>query len=205
MKINCVSIPEGANCYTVLTDKAAIVIDPYSPQKAVCDFLKSNAELNRYILLTHCHFDHILGALELRNMFGVPVAIGEKDAVGLYNTAISLSEAVGLRQEPFYADILFGDGDVLELGEEALSVIHTPGHTAGSVCYRIGDVIFSGDLLFKNSIGRTDFPTGGYGALIKSVKRLADFNRNFTVYPGHGEKTDLFGEIKNNPYLKELR
>ena len=123
----------GANCYLVKTSCSALVIDPFEADSRVVDFLNGNKDLKRFILLTHCHFDHILGANKLRKLTGAKIAIGEKDAKGLSDPGISLSGFVGLSQEPFSADILLSDNEVLSLGDTDITVLHTPGHTAGSV------------------------------------------------------------------------
>lgn len=192
----------GANCYLVKTSCSALVIDPFEADGRAVDFLNENDLQNKYILLTHCHFDHILGANELRELTGAKIAIGEKDAKGLSDPGLSLSGFVGLPQEPFSADILLSDNEILNLGDTAVKVIHTPGHTLGSVCYILEDVIFSGDTLFKGSIGRTDFPTGNFSALKESLNRLKGLEKDYVIYSGHGAPTTLFSEIQSNPYMK---
>ncbi len=193
-----------ANCYLVSTDSAALVIDPAEAFEEAAAFLRENSEKERYILLTHFHFDHILGAKELSENFGAKIVIGAMDEVGLYNDTFSLSRLVGLVQEPFYADIKVDEGDIIDLGEEKLEVLYTPGHTAGSVCYKIGDVLFTGDTLFEYSVGRTDFPSGDGGALMASLKKLSEIEENLTLYPGHGDKTTLLKEKLHNPYMQRL-
>lgn len=191
----------GANCYLIRTDSAAIVIDPFEADGRVITFLKENEAMDKYILLTHCHFDHILGANELREFFGAKIVIGKLDEAGLTNPDISLSTWVGLPQEPFSADILVSDGDLLDLGGTEFKVLHTPGHTIGSVCYMAEETIFSGDTLFAGSVGRTDFPTGDFAALKASLQRLKTLGRDYTLYPGHGEPTTLYREMQTNPYM----
>ncbi len=193
-----------ANCYLVSTDSAALVIDPAEAFEEAKAFLTENSEKEEYILLTHFHFDHILGAKELREISGAKIVIGVMDEVGLYNDSFSLSRLVGLVQEPFYADIKVDERDIIDLGGEKLEVLYTPGHTAGSVCYRIGEVLFTGDTLFEYSVGRTDFPTGDGAALAASLKRLAEIEENLTLYPGHGDKTTLLKEKLHNPYMQRL-
>ena len=194
-----------ANCYLVSTDSAAVVIDPAAPFKEARAFLEENSEKERYIFLTHFHFDHILGAKELKEKYVCKIVIGEQDEIGLYDDTYSLSGWVGLSQEPFYADIKVTDGDEIPLGGETVKVIHTPGHTAGSVCYMIGDVIFTGDTLFEYSAGRTDFPTGDSDTLMASLKKLSKLPKNFTLYPGHGDSTTLLKEKLHNPYMQQIR
>lgn len=203
MEIKCFEMGSfGANCYLVKTQDAAVVIDPFNTDARIADFFNDDPTLERYVLLTHCHFDHILGAKKIRELFGAKIAIGEYDANGLYDTDISLSDWVGLKQELFEADIPLKDGETLKIGNTEIEVIHTPGHTAGSVCYKIKDALFTGDTLFKLSVGRTDFPTGDYGTLMQSLQKIKDLFANDTiVYPGHGEATTMQNEIANNPYM----
>ena len=191
----------GANCYLVKTASAAVVIDPFQVDVRIITFFKENQNAQKYILLTHCHFDHILGAEELRELFDAKIVIGEMDNIGLMDANISLSNWVGLSQNPFSADILVKEGDLLDLGDVTFKVMHTPGHTEGSVCYIAEDVIFSGDTLFKGSIGRTDFPTGDFAKLNASLQRLKNLGQDYTVYSGHGNPTTLYYEIKTNPYM----
>lgn len=191
----------GANCYLVKTETAAIVIDPFQVDGRIITFFRENENADKFVLLTHCHFDHILGAKELRELFGAKIVIGKLDEAGLLDDNISLSAWLGLEQEPFYADIKVEEGSVLDFGDVKFSVMHTPGHTAGSVCYLADDVIFTGDTIFENNIGRTDFPTGDYPTLLRSLKRIKELKGNYTLYSGHGNPTTLEREIKNNPYL----
>ena len=191
----------GANCYLVKTDSAAIVIDPFQVDGRIITFFNENRDADKYILLTHCHFDHILGADKLRELFDAKIVIGEKDEIGLLDPNISLSNWVGLEQNPFSADIKVKDGDVLTLGGTDFKVLHTPGHTAGSVCYIAENIIFSGDTLFAGSVGRTDFPTGDFSTLNASLQRLKGLNRDYKIYSGHGNESTLFWEIRTNPYM----
>ncbi|MEE0927961.1 MAG: MBL fold metallo-hydrolase, partial [Acutalibacteraceae bacterium] len=102
---------------------------------------------------------------------------------------------------PLFYTHEYDEGDVLELAGLTIKVMHTPGHTAGSVCYIAEDVIFSGDTLFEGSIGRTDFPTGDFATIKNSLNRLKNLGCDYKVYAGHGNPTTLFREIKNNPYM----
>ena len=169
----------GANCYLVKTQEAAIVIYPFQVDGRIITFFNENKNLKKYILLTHCHFDHILGADELRELFGAEIIIGILDEAGLVDESISLSAWVGLEQKPFYADLCVEEGTVLNLGGTEFKAIHTPGHTIGSMCYIAEDVIFTGDTIFENSIGRTDFPTGDYPTLVRSLKRIKELKFSY--------------------------
>lgn len=203
MEINTFAMGSfGANCYLVKTKDVAIVIDPFDTDPRIENFFNSNKELSKYVLLTHCHFDHILGANKLRKLFGAKIVIGEFDAKGLYDTSLSLSDWIGLEQEPFEADTVVKDEDVLIFGTTKIRVVHTPGHTFGSVCYNIEDALFTGDTLFASCIGRTDVPTGDHSDILQSIIKLKTlFSEDIKIYPGHGRATTMKKEIENNPYM----
>ncbi len=177
-----------------------IVIDPADAKK-VSEYLEKNGLRCSTVLLTHCHFDHILGVPELQKK-GMRVYIGEYDEAGLRDKAINLT----FRSiEPFYADVKLKDGDVVHEAGLELRVLHTPGHTPGGVSYVLDEkqCVFVGDTLFRRSIGRTDFAYGSYENIISSIKnRLFAIDGNYTVYPGHGPATTLDDERTGNPYVK---
>ena len=193
----------AANCYLAETDDAVFVVDPSDYDVRIADFLRQSGDKEKFILLTHCHFDHIMGADRIRELFGAKIVIGEKDDAGLANASLNLSKLFGCDSKPFVADIKVTDKQVINIGKTKLEVIETPGHTAGSVCYKIEDVIFTGDTLFEGSVGRTDFPTGDFSALKESLEKLKKLAvlGDLTLYTGHGNKTTLSHEIKTNPYM----
>ncbi len=199
------AIPLGevaANCYLIKTDDAAIVIDPASADSEVVEFLNSNSNANRIILLTHCHFDHISGAKELREKTGVKIAIHKNDAKGLFDPVLNASAVFGFNIPPFKADIILEDKESINLGNTKIEVLLTPGHTQGSVCYILEDMIFSGDTLFKGSVGRCDLPSGDFNTLMNSLGLLkGKKDKDYTVFSGHGGKTTLREEIAHNPYF----
>lgn len=193
-----------ANCYIVTDEesKEAFVVDPGVYNKRFEAALRAaGVEKLRYILLTHGHFDHISGVKALKEDFGGDVVIHREDAGCLYDKSKSLASKFFFPQHDVTADVLVDDGQRLPFGEGEIEVIHTPGHTKGSVCYTIEDIMLSGDTLFKSSIGRTDFPGGSIEEMKESLKRLAALERNYSVYPGHAESTTLEAEKKYNPYM----
>ena len=192
----------GANCYLIKTKNTAIVIDPFSVGQRVIDFFDQNSECEKYIFLTHCHYDHILGADELRKIYGAKIGIGKNDEAGLTDTSISLSKKAGMEQKPFFADITFNDGDLFQTADIEIKIMETPGHTAGSVCYIVEDYIFSGDTLFQGTVGRTDLPTGDFDVLMSSLEKIKNLKQNYKIFPGHGMATTLDREKALNPYLR---
>ena len=180
------------------------LVDPavYEPQ--VEDAMKEMGVRNlQYILLTHGHFDHILGVNGfLKNHPEAKVVIHKEDEAFLTDTVLSHSKMHGLTQEPVKADILVADGDVLPFDDTEFKVVHTPGHTRGSVVYLLNDIMFSGDTLFQMSCGRTDFPESDPAAMRPSLQKLAALEGNYHVLPGHNGFSDLDFERKNNPFMK---
>ena len=189
------------NCYLVSTDKAAIVIDPAFISKQIEDFLTENSDKERLILLTHAHFDHIGAAPSLRENTGVKIGIGEFDNPYLADPSANLSDRFHAHIPPFFADITFCDGDKIKIGDLEIEVWHTPGHTVGSVVYLIDGVLFSGDTLFFESIGRTDFPKGNYSDMMESLEKLLMLDDDTLVLSGHGPETTIGHERDYNPFI----
>ena len=195
--INLETLPLGAyqtNCYIVWGEGSdeCIVIDPgYAPEQVMLEAEDLGKNISA-ILLTHGHFDHVGGVRGIAEKLGCPVYLHEQE----------LSQPEQMTAGPLYYTNLYGEGDVLQVAGLMLRVLHTPGHTPGSVCLMTEDAIFAGDTLFQNSIGRTDFPGGSFAQMQKSLKRLAALEGNFRVLPGHGPATTLLEEKKYNPYLR---
>lgn len=156
-----------------------------------------------YILLTHGHFDHIMGVSELKKHFpDAKVCIHEADAPMLSDDILSLAFAFGASvDKSLKADIILHDGDELPFGDKKITVIHTPGHTMGGVTFMIDSCMFTGDTLFYRSVGRTDFAGGNSKVLNDSICRLFDCDGDFNVYPGHDKETTLSDERINNLYV----
>ncbi|MBR3553871.1 MAG: MBL fold metallo-hydrolase [Clostridia bacterium] len=194
------------NAYVVRDTESgdSLVVDPGFYDPALTEALqKLGINRLRYILLTHGHYDHILGVQQLKDHYGGDVVIYESEAAFLKDDSLSLVK-------PFCngipmiraADRPVRDGDRLPFGDGEITVLHTPGHTSGSVCYLLGDLLLTGDTLFCESVGRADLPTGDDRALLRSVRRLAALGGDYKVLPGHMETSTLAYERANNPYLE---
>lgn len=196
------------NCYILVCEKTnqAVVIDPGAePDKLIKTLEELKVEVNA-ILLTHGHGDHI-GAVEpLRQSTKAPLYVHENDRSMIQSAEQNFSSMMGKKLECTDPEYLVTEGDLIEIGEEIkLKVILTPGHTTGGVCYyeESGKLLFSGDTLFAESIGRTDFPGGSYDELIKRIKEgLMTLPDDVRVFPGHGPETAIGWEKKNNPFIR---
>ena len=157
----------------------------------------------KYILLTHGHFDHISGVKQLKDACGGQICIHHEDAVCLTDPKRSLNSYVRYASlETVPPDVLLDEGSTLFLGETKITVMHTPGHTQGSVCYLTDGYMFCGDTLFRQSMGRTDLPGGSTLTLLLSLSRIGKMEGEFQIFPGHGESTTLSYEKRHNRYLR---
>ena len=193
----------GANTYAVTKDGVhAIVIDPAQPRVAA--ELEKRGLVPSYVLLTHCHFDHVGGVAALQGMGAkVLCSVEEKTLVG---TEADLFSAFGAPRIPYTVDETFSDGEEKKLLDMSVKMLLTAGHTQGGACYLFqenegGRYLFTGDTLFAGSIGRTDFPTGNISALRASLRKLSSLEGDMPVYPGHEEPTTLERERKTNPFM----
>ena len=183
--------PLSTNCYILSASKrsAAVIIDPAAGAERIDATLKGRQAAA--VLLTHGHFDHTgaLGAFE-----GLPIYIHAADAQMLNDPFLSLADMMGDRTVRPAATDHVADGQILTLAGLTVRVLHTPGHTPGSVCYEIGGVLFTGDTLFRAGSGRTDFPGGDAIQESRSIRRLLSLPVDLPVCPGHGPSTRLFDE-----------
>ncbi len=198
----------GTNTYVLYgkTPGECVVIDP-AGDAPVTDFMAQNGLRCTHILLTHTHFDHIMGVAALKAATGALVCAHAIDAPGLHDPAMSLAKMAWCTIEPCEADVVLQDGDTLSAAGFSLRVLHTPGHTAGGVCYVLEEpekVIFSGDTLFCRSVGRSDLAYGDEKALLSSLNdTLFALPGDYAVYPGHGPATTLDAERRNNPFSNQ--
>ena len=180
----------------------AMVIDPGGNAGEIHRTIKQLGWKVSKIVLTHGHGDHIGGVIELQKLTGAPVAIHEDDAEMLASSRMNFTGMIGGGVE-MKAEELLKDGDTISLGNEKVTVIHTPGHTRGGISLKAGEILFTGDTLFMQSIGRTDLPGGNHRQLIQSVReKLMKLEDHVIVYPGHGPESSIGFERTNNPFLQ---
>lgn len=192
-----------ANCYGIVTDKAAIVVDPGKYSTELKRFLTDNADKTRLILITHAHYDHIGGAAQLRQETGVKIAIGKNEAFALSDSSYNLSGRFTPAIAPFNADYTIDDEEEFTVGDITVKAFETPGHTMGGMCYLVNDCLFSGDMLFYETVGRVDLPGGNMHEMKESLDRIMWLlDDSVKVYSGHGEMTTIGHERQCNPYLR---
>lgn len=205
MEITVLTVgPVCTNCYIINREGSTtcVVVDPGEEAEKIASQIKRKGLSCEGILLTHGHFDHITGVSELLSLVGGKVYACEKERELLMNPQLNASSMVG-HEVALEPEILLRDGQCLEVADMTFRVIHTPGHTKGGCCYYAEEdkVLFSGDTIFMESIGRTDLPTGNSGELLDSVRnKVLTLPDDVRIYPGHGPETTVSYEAANNPY-----
>jgi len=196
----------STNCYYIYAEgvSEAIVIDPADRGQYIYDKITEKGLKVAAVLLTHGHFDHILGANKLRDLTGVKIYANVAEKEICESPSMNISSELG---EPcsVKADEYLEDGDELVLAGLNIRMIATPGHTSGGACYYFYNegILISGDTLFQESVGRTDFPTGNMQILVKSIRdKLFTLPEETKVYPGHGEPTSILSEKQYNPFVR---
>lgn len=202
--------PFGENTYIIWDkSKEAAIIDPGMmsdyENSVVLKFVTDNQLNLRHLINTHAHIDHIAGNGFVKRTFGLESECNKADEY-LAKHVCEQAQMFGLRYNgnPLSIDIHLNDNDTIKIGDESLSVIYVPGHTKGHIALYCNqsDCVFTGDALFRQSIGRTDLPGGDYATLIRSVTgRLMNLPETTTIYPGHGENSTIGFEKANNPYI----
>ena len=192
--------PIDANNYLLIDGEEAVLIDCSEVKPEI---LKEIEEKKlKYILLTHGHFDHVLGINGMREKTGAKVLVNKNDVVRIEESA-SIMRTFGVQGvETPHADGFINDGDIIEFGNTKIKAIATPGHTEGGICYLVDGKLFSGDTLFKNTVGRCDLAGGNFQKLSDSVKnKLFTLDENTVVYPGHGPETTINFEKQYNEII----
>ena len=194
----------GVNCYILGDQTEAIIVDPGSNAEEIVNILKENNITAKYIVLTHCHFDHILAVEKVMEETGVKLIACQAEKENLLSSEINYTNRYSRKPIELEADLYVKDGDVIKSGEYEFSVIETPGHTSGSMCLYCEKekVLVSGDTLFYSSVGRCDLATGDENQIIKSIKeKLFILPDDVLVLSGHGEDTSIGFEKTNNPFI----
>ena len=200
MKVKLLRVgPIGTNCYILEDDQTnlAAVIDPGDEPELIQEALEKEGVEVRYLLLTHGHYDHTTAVPAIHRVYPqADIYIHQADANGAGSTLFPLAGEVDDLK-------LYDEGDVIRLGDHEIQVLHTPGHSPGSVTLKVEDVLFTGDTLFAGSCGRTDLRGGSYEQIMQSLKRLGALKGDFHVCPGHEATSTLERERRSNPFLME--
>lgn len=191
--------PVMTNMYVVSEGGKGFLVDCAYPSEEVCKYIDENNIDIKFIIQTHTHFDHVTGLSFFKNRYKVKV-YASKNAKDIANDKdYNLGFHINNLEVPI--DVYLEDGEIFS--DFDIKAISTPGHSLDSMSYALGDMIFTGDTLFRLSIGRTDFEGGSYSQIIKSIKeKLGKFDMSSKVYPGHNQNTSLGFEFENNPFLQ---
>ncbi len=204
------------NCYMVGDEKAGecVLFDPGASITKLKEFIDENGMKVKYIVLTHAHFDHVMAAPTIKAYTGAQLLIHERDAHLLspenpdvnrknyLREVISKGDVRDYEYEMPVIDRLLTEGDTFEVGELTFTVLHTPGHTGGSSTFLCGDILLTGDTLFKDACGRWDMNSGSEDDMMHSLARLHDLEGDYRVFSGHGRPTTLAQERINNSYMR---
>jgi hydroxyacylglutathione hydrolase len=199
--------PIGTNCYVARADLSAqdaVVVDPSGDATELRLLLARMGARCVAILVTHGHWDHLLGVADLAEGTGAPVYMPEGERMLLERPAGFTPAGVSLR--PYTPDVVLQGGETIDAAGISFDVLSVPGHSPAHVAYHAEDALFSGDVLFAGSVGRTDLPGGDWDTLLDSIRTLFEtYPPETVVYPGHGPTTTLGEELRRNPFLAELR
>jgi glyoxylase-like metal-dependent hydrolase (beta-lactamase superfamily II) len=199
--------PIGTNCYVVRAhDRAheAVVVDPGADAPRILEELAALESTCAAILITHGHWDHLGGVAELAQVTGAPVYMADDERLLLED--VNSFTPPGVELKPYSPDVALRGDEVLELAGMSFETLRVPGHSPAHLAYHTKGAVFSGDLLFAGSVGRTDLPGADWGTLVESIRTLADrYPRDTIVYSGHGPETTIGAELDRNPFLSELR
>jgi len=191
------------NCYILKSGNEAIIVDPGDEPERILKFIKGISATQRRIVATHTHFDHVLGVDGIRKATKAPFLIHRDDLPMLESMQSRVRQFMGFEvPPPPKVDGYLKHGEFLNLGDETIRILHTPGHSPGSISLSGDGYVLTGDALFNQSIGRTDLPGGDLETLIRSIReRLFKLDDDTIVYPGHGPETTIGDEKLANPFV----
>ncbi len=192
----------GSNCYLLISGGSAIAVDPSPTSESILKTAEEQGAVIVGIILTHCHFDHLLSAEKLHKATGAPVMIHKNDADGLGDSLRNAHKLFFGSERIFPpADKMLSDNEIIDLGDKQISVLHTPGHTPGSICLVCKEILLTGDTLFAEGYGRLDLVGGSLADMRRSLSRLSRLDRSLTVYPGHGPTASLGEALETVSHL----
>ncbi len=188
----------GANCYLIIYKDKCTIIDPGADGDNIINIIEKLKLQPQYIILTHGHMDHVGAVEKVKDKYNIPIYINERDQ----NMINNVENIFGNFGKYKVADTYIKEGEIIKLGDLDIECIETPGHTPGGMCFKINDVVFTGDTLFRDSIGRTDFVGGDHASIIESIKnKLMKLDDNTKVLPGHGPVSSIGYERRENPFF----
>ncbi len=194
------------NCYIVSdeSNSEGLIIDPGDEAERIIELIDASRLKPKYIFFTHAHYDHVCAAKELHDRYKAVILMHEKE-MATYRKTMQLCVSWGFDPEDFpEPERALKDGDTISVGTLSFTVLHTPGHTPGSICLHGENLLFSGDTLFKGSVGRTDLSGGDYRLLARSLEKLRLLPGGTRVMCGHDGETSIAEEIRYNPFLNKI-